>query len=77
MKKIKIKKNERILAVVPEYVAGPGWANAVVWVYVASGNEFRTECIQIEDRSPDMHALFRIGATVQAVLVSAVPIAEE
>lgn len=72
---IKLEHGERIIAVVPEFCAGPGWSNAVVWVHIARNDgTLRSECIQPEDRTPQMHALFAIGAEVAASLKAAVPV---
>jgi hypothetical protein len=73
-KTIKLKGNERIIAVVPETCHGPGWANAVVWVYIAEDNsKLRCECIQPDERTPEMHTLFSAGEAMVNALLSAVP----
>ena len=73
---IQLAKHERVIAVVPEYVRGPGWSNEVVWVYVhnTAGNSIRTECIQIPGRTTAMHVLFAAGAAMCGALRDAVPI---
>ena len=73
-KPIPLSRTERVLAVVPEYCAGPGWANSPLWVHIvdhATGT-LRSECIQPEDQTPEQLTLFRIGAVVCAELVGSV-----
>ena len=71
---IKLKKYEHILAVVPEYCAGPGWSNAVLWVHIADGNtgKYRTESIQPDERNRDQTVLFRTGEALCNALLSSV-----
>ncbi len=73
IKTIKLQRDERIVAVVPEYCAGPGWCNAPVWVYIVGQSGTREECIQPTERTPAMHVLFNAGAAMQNALFSAVP----
>lgn len=66
-------KGERIVAVVPEHVRGPGWSNAVTWVYITDiHGSLRTECIQPEERPNDLRILFDAGAVVTRALVESV-----
>jgi len=69
---------ERVVSVVPEYVSGPGWTNAPVWVHVEDSQtrRLRTECIQPDERTPELHALFDVGASAVAALLRAVPTIE-
>jgi hypothetical protein len=72
--KIKLKAGERIIAVVPEYSNGPGWSNAPAWVYIVDRERnLREECIQPDERTPEMHALFGPGNAMHHALVAAVP----
>lgn len=72
--KLDKSKGERILAVVPERVGGPGWSNAPTWVYITDGEgALRSECIQPEERTPELHALFEVGASVNVALFRAIP----
>ena len=70
---IKLYPGERIVAVVPEFAGGPGWANAPAWVYIAAGDGLRSECIQPEERTPALHALFSAGEAMCQPLKGAVP----
>lgn len=73
-KSIKLGPYERIVAVVPERCSGPGWSNSPTWVYIANNDgRFRSECIQPEERSLSLSALFDIGAVTQAALKGCVP----
>lgn len=74
--KIKLKPNEEIIAVVPEYASGPGWSNQPVWVHIEDSvtRTLRSECIQPEEQSLEMRALFAPGAAMTASLVRAVAI---
>lgn len=56
-----VADRERIIAVVPEYCNGPGWANSVLWVYIV-GDEgtLRTECLHPHDRTAEMDVLFPV-----------------
>lgn len=74
-KKIILNPGERIIAVVPQQAAGPGWSNAPTWVYIATNDgRLREECIQPEERTPDLHTLYDIGEKVCAALIGAVPV---
>jgi hypothetical protein len=67
-------KGERIIAVVPERASGPGWANTPTWVYVTDiYGLLRCECIQPEERTPELNALFDVGAAVSVALFRAIP----
>lgn len=74
-KTIKLSQHEDIIAIVPEYCAGPGWSNAVTWVHIVdrATGKHRTEDIQPDERTPEMHHLFRIAASVHDALIAAVP----
>jgi hypothetical protein len=74
-KKIKLERGERIIAVVPELAAGPGWSNAPTWVYIKRNDgTLREECIQPEERTPELHALFSPGCAMCGALLFAVPV---
>lgn len=74
-RKIRLAHDERIVAVVPQRAGGPGWANAPTWVHIVNREgRWREECIQPEERTVQMHALYSISAQVHADLLSAVPI---
>lgn len=65
---------ERVIAVVPQRAAGPGWANAPTWVYIATNDgRLREECIQPEERTRDLHTLYAAGEAMCNALLAAVP----
>lgn len=73
-KTIKLTTGERVVAVVPERCAGPGWSNSPVWVYIATNDgRLIKECIQPDERTPQMHALFHAGEAMCMALMGAVP----
>jgi hypothetical protein len=74
MKTIELQRDERIVAVVPEYFFGPGWSYPLVLVYIVdSSQRLRIEAIQPEDQTPKMRTLFGVGAAACGALVGAVP----
>lgn len=73
-KTINLGVGERVVAVVPERCNGPGWSNSPVWVFVATNDgRLREECIQPNERTPQMHALFHAGEAMCMALMGAVP----
>jgi hypothetical protein len=72
--KIKLTRNEKIVAVVPERCYGPGWANAPTWVHIVNyaDNSHRMECIQPEDRTPTLRALFHAGEAMHDSLMASI-----
>ena len=77
-KTIQLARGERILCVCPEHNSGPGWANPVVWVYVANSDGICREVgLQPDEQTPQMRALFAPGAAMMQALVDAVPVARQ
>ena len=72
--KFKLSRHERIIAVVPEQCAGPGWTNKPTWIYIedSSNKRLRTECIQPEEMPPSLAALFDVGMVVNRALIDSV-----
>lgn len=74
MKPLKLDYGERVIAVVPEFCSGPGWANRVIWVHiVANDGRVRSEAIQPTDQTPEQIALFAPGAAMHDALIRSVP----
>lgn len=74
-KTIKLARGENVIAVVPERCHGPGWSNQPVWVYIKTNDgRLREECIQPEERTPEMHTLFDAGEAICNSLLNAVPV---
>lgn len=74
-KTIKLTQHEKVIAVVPEYARGPGWANAIVWVHIVdyATGKARSEDIQPDERTPALDTLFHAGSAMCSALMSAVP----
>lgn len=53
---IKLKRNERVVAVVPEII----YRNSPLWIYIVDGiaGTYRTECLQPEQQTDRMRVLF-------------------
>lgn len=72
---VRLKPGERIVAVVPEYCAGPGWANRPIWVHIVNqANHYRMECIQPEQQSKEQQLLFRLAETAHRQMIDTVKI---
>lgn len=70
---MKSKIDGEILAVVPEFCSGPGWANTPVYVYWQDEDGvIKQRCLQPDQQSRELAMLFDIGAVVQAKLKKAV-----
>ena len=68
---MKLQKDERIVTAFAEYCAGPGWSNKPIWVIVGGPKGMRRECIQPEEQTVEMCALFSISAAVQSAMRAA------
>ena len=74
-KKITLYPHEYIIAAVPEYASGPGWANQPLWVHIARNDgTMRSECLQPDEQTSEQHTLFRVGAAVHRQLVESVAV---
>lgn len=74
---IRLQRGERIIAVVPEYAAGPGWSNMPLWVYIDSQGKLHTECIQPDQQTHEQRYLFSVGATITRQLIASVETQKE
>jgi hypothetical protein len=76
MKTIQLTRDERILAIVPEFACGPGWRNEIVYVYIedTTNGQVRTEDIQPHEQSSAMGVLFDAAAAMAESLRRAVPV---
>ncbi len=73
-KTVTLNHGERVVAVVPERCNGPGWSNAPTWVFIETPDgRMRQECIQPDERTPDLHTLFSAGEAMCNALAAAVP----
>jgi hypothetical protein len=75
MKPITLAEHETIIAAVPNYAGGPGWSNTPIWVWVYDwqAHTARQECIQPEDQTSEMHALFPVAAAAHEAMLKTVP----
>ena len=71
-KTIKLNRNERVVAIVPEKASGPGWSNWLVWVFIDDGTTIRRESLQQDEMSMPLHVLFGVGCEVHDSLMAAV-----
>ena len=73
-KQIALSKHERIIAIVPEYASGPGWANSIVNVHIVDYQTFthRVEHLQTDEVPRDLLVLFGVGAKVHVAMMTAI-----
>lgn len=63
------KKGDHVVTAFAEPAAGPGWANSPVWVIVrGQDGALRQECLQPEEQSAAMRALYTVSAAAQAAM---------
>ena len=79
MKPVILKRDERIIAVVPEHCEGPGWGNDVLWVHIENPitKELRIVCYQFRELNRELQAFHATGAALYRELVSWVPVERE
>lgn len=73
---IQLAYGEQVIAVVPEYASGPGWSNTPLWVHISGGqggNKLRSVCIQPEQQTAEMHALFGPCAAMHKAMIRVIP----
>lgn len=65
MKTIVLQGNERIVAAIPETIVGAGYNNRPIWIHIVdySQRTWREECIQPEEQTSEMRALFKVLET--------------
>jgi hypothetical protein len=72
MTKRAIAKTDTIITAFASPAAGPGWANSPVWIVVRSQDgSYREVCLQPEEQSPEMLALYDVSATVNRSMIAA------
>lgn len=60
-----------VMAAWAELASGPGWANHPLWVLVRyADGRYDLKCMQPEDHSPTVAALYAIGANVHQQLTA-------
>jgi len=66
-------KDDRIVTAYAESAAGPGWANQPIWVIVRGRDgALREECIQPDEQTDWMYALYAVSAAAHGSMVKAV-----
>lgn len=75
MKKIKLKPNEQIIAVVPDTYKGVGEAR-VIWVYILNSmtHNLRIDSLQEEEFTDQLKVYFTVGELVCNALIKMVPV---
>ncbi len=66
-------KNKKIVAVIPKYHSGPGWANRTVTIYFQEkgGGEIEFKIYQYPEIPEEIRILFEIGAVINKQLIDA------
>lgn len=74
MKRITLARHERIIAIVPEYCSGPGWANSLFNVHIVdwATHTHRMEYLQTDEVPRGMLVLFGVGAKVHDAMMGAI-----
>ena len=68
--KLKLKQDETIIAVVPEYCNGPGWSNTPIWLVIRDSSDiYRRVCLQPEEQTQLMRDTFKIAAAMSDMLL--------
>ena len=72
MKTITLNGNERIVAAVPETMIGAGYNNRPIWIHIVdySQRTWREVCLQPEDQTAEMRALFKVLETAHDGMMS-------
>lgn len=67
---IKLKRNERVVAVVPEIINGAGFRNTPLWIYIVDNiaGTYREECLHPEEQTDRMRVLFSTLETAHATM---------
>lgn len=71
---VQLGRGESIVAVVPQYAAGPGWSNSPLFVYIDNQGKLRTECIQPLHQSLEQRILFAAGAQISRQLIESIEV---
>jgi hypothetical protein len=67
-------ENDVVVTAYAQPAAGPGWANAPVWVIVQdrSNGSLRQECLQPHEQGEDVLKLYKIATVVHGEFVDAI-----
>ena len=68
-----LKSRERIITAYAETACGSGWVNSPIWVIIGQPDgKYRLECIQPEQRTLEMTALYSASNVIHRCMVAAV-----
>lgn len=69
--KTKLRKGDKIITAYAERASGPGWANSPLWLIVCGADrELRQECIQPDEQTKEMHALYSASEAVHCSMTA-------
>ena len=76
MPAVKLNRHESIVAVIPEYVSGPGWSNRPLWVHIVNhaNNNYRCECLQPDEQTTEQRILFPVLAAAHNAMLAQVEV---
>jgi len=76
MTPVQLARHEEIVAVVPQFAAGPGWTNRPLWLHIINhvDGRYRCECIQPEDQTSTQHVLFPVLAAAHAAMLAQIKV---
>lgn len=76
---MKLRKHDAIIAAWAERASGPGWSNSPVWAVIRSAldGSHRVECIQPDEQTRDMAALYAVSEAAHRAMTAAVERAAE
>lgn len=71
---VRLLRTEYIETAYAQHAAGPGWANAPLWIVITDGatGKTRKACLQPEEQTPEMRTLYSFSALAHASMLSAV-----
>lgn len=68
-----MKIKGHVVTAFAEPASGPGWTNQPIWVIVRDADQNLQElCIQPEEQTPEMHALYQVSHAVHSSMTAAV-----
>lgn len=67
-------EHDQVITAYAQRASGPGWSNQPVWIAVRSrwDGSYRLECLQPEELSMEIWALYDISETVNKAMTDAV-----
>lgn len=64
------KSQSTVVTAYAETASGPGWSNAPIWVITRdSNNVLHQECLQPDEQTPEMAALYAVSSAAHASMV--------